>query len=68
MAWDWNIVLAEIFGTGMLILLGARAGLQRPQLERVRRLAERVWTLPWQLEPPVGAERLAALAGAGRAR
>jgi glycerol uptake facilitator protein len=22
MAWDWNIVLAEIFGTGMLILLG----------------------------------------------
>ena len=49
-------------------LLGARAGLQRPQLERVRRLAERVWTLPWQLEPPVGVERLAALAGAGRAR
>jgi glycerol uptake facilitator protein len=22
MSWDWNIVLAEIFGTGMLILLG----------------------------------------------
>ena len=49
-------------------LLGARAGLQRPQLERVRRLAERVWTLPWQLEPPVGAKRLAALVGAGSAR
>ncbi len=49
-------------------VLGVRAGLQRPQLDQVRRLAGRVWTLPWQLEPPVGAERLAALAGAGTAR
>ena len=49
-------------------VLGVRAGLQRPQLDQVRRLAGRVWTLPWQLEPPVGAERLAALAGAGSAR
>ncbi len=47
-------------------VLAARAGLQRPQLERVRLLAERVWTLGWQPEPPVGAERLAVLAGAGR--
>ncbi len=47
-------------------VLAARAELQRPQLARVRRLAERVWTLPWQPEPPVGAERLSALAGAGR--
>jgi arsenite-transporting ATPase len=49
-------------------VLAARAELQRPQLARVRRLAERVWTLPWQLEPPVGAERLAVLAGAAEAR
>ena len=49
-------------------VLAARAGLQRPQLERVRHLAEQVWTLRWQAEPPVGAERLAALAGAGSTR
>ncbi len=47
-------------------VLAARAGLQRPQLERVRLLAERVWTRGWQPEPPIGAERLAVLAGAGR--
>jgi arsenite-transporting ATPase len=48
-------------------VLAARAGLQRPQLKRVRLLAEQVWTLAWQPEPPVGAERLSALAGAGEA-
>jgi hypothetical protein len=47
-------------------VLAARAGLQRPQLARVRLLAGRVWTLGWQPEPPVGAARLAVLAGAGR--
>ena len=49
-------------------VLAARAGLQRPQLARVRHLAEQVWTLGWQPEPPVGAERLAVLAGAGSTR
>ncbi|MDA8367985.1 MAG: arsenical pump-driving ATPase [Actinomycetota bacterium] len=49
-------------------VLAARAGLQRPQLERVRLLAEQMWTLGWQPEPPVGAERLAVLAGVGEAR
>ena len=49
-------------------VLAARAGLQHPQLARVRLLAERVWTLDWQPEPPVGAARLAVLAGAGEAR
>ena len=45
-------------------VLAARAGLQRPQLDRVRSFAERVWTLGWQTEPPVGTERLAAIVGA----
>ncbi|MHB1740591.1 MAG: TRC40/GET3/ArsA family transport-energizing ATPase [Actinomycetes bacterium] len=49
-------------------VLAARAGLQGPQLDRVRLLAEQVWTLGWQSEPPVGAERLAVLAGAGEPR
>lgn len=49
-------------------VLAARAGLQRPQVDRVRLLAEQVWTLGWQPEPPVGAERLAVLAGAEKTR
>ncbi len=49
-------------------VLAARAALQRPQLERVHLLAEQVWTLGWQPEPPVGAERLSALAGARSTR
>ena len=45
-------------------LLVARARLERPQLHRVRdRLAARAWILPWQVESPIGEERLAALTG-----
>jgi arsenite-transporting ATPase len=46
-------------------LLLARAALEHRQLQRIRDgLAARAWMLPWQLESPVGAGRLAALARA----
>ena len=62
--WVVNNILDPV-GTADPVL-AARAGLQGPQLERVRLLAEQVWTLGWQPEPPVGTERLSALARAGR--
>lgn len=44
-------------------VLAARAAGERVQIERVRGgLARRVFLLPWQAEPPVGVEALAALA------
>lgn len=43
-------------------VLRTRAGLEAAQLHRVRDvLARRTWLLPWQADPPIGADRLAAL-------
>ena len=60
-AWVINRSLA---GTGTRDpVLAARAAGERAQIERVRGgLAQRVFLLPWQAEPPVGVTALAALA------
>ena len=48
-------------GTHDPVLL-ARAALEGPHLNRVRdQLAARAWIVPWQVESPIGEERLAAL-------
>lgn len=57
------VVNASLTGSGTDdLVLRARAGLEAVQLERVRTaLARRTWLLPWQVDAPVGAHRLAAL-------
>lgn len=59
------VINRSLLGTGTRDpVLAARAEGERAQIERVRAgLAERVFLLPWQAEPPVGVAALAALAG-----
>ncbi len=44
--WIVNVSLAESGTTDPI--LRSRAALEQDQLDRIRELAERVWTLPWR--------------------